>query len=53
MPLQPHSFQKSHNVKRLLTYDMVVLKGMSPKDALKVAKDEQEVLDEFFEYENI
>ena len=31
-------------------YDMVVLKGMSPKDALaKVAKDEQEVLDEFFE----
>ena len=31
-------------------YDMVVLKGMSPKDALaKVAEDEQEVLDEFFE----
>jgi len=29
---------------------MVVLKGMSPKDALaKVAEDEQEVLDEFFE----
>lgn len=30
-------------------YDMVVLKGMSPADALaKVAEDEQEVLDEFF-----
>ena len=31
-------------------YDMVVLKGMSPEDALaKVSGDEQEVLDEFFD----
>ena len=31
-------------------YDMVVLKGTSPKDALaKVSEDEQEVLDEFFD----
>ena len=30
-------------------YDMVVLQGMSPKDALaKVAKKEQELLDDFF-----
>ena len=31
------------------SYDMVVLQGMSPKDALaKVAKKEQELLDDFF-----